>query len=167
MHLNASFTSEAQLKETLDFIYDQSKKGKTFHGIIEAAFNQVTIVTAVHNIKSNKGANTPGIDKNKMDKYLQMNRDELIALIKQEVKNYRPKPVRREYITKSNGKLRPLGIPTVSANCTEVQYPFGKCHNHTSISSTMWPKLYSAQSKGGEWNTNVFITYGFRCHECS
>ena len=39
--------------------------------------NEVTIVTAVHNIKSNKGSRTAGVDKIKMDKYLQMPKDEL------------------------------------------------------------------------------------------
>jgi len=113
VHLNRNFTSETELKEKLDFIYDQSRKGHSFHGIIEVAFNEVTIITAIHNIKGNKGANTPGIDKNKMEKYLQMDRNELIALIKREVRNYRPRPVRRKYILKSNGKQRPLGIPTI------------------------------------------------------
>ena len=41
MHLEHNFKSEAELREKLDFIYAQSSKGKTFHGIIEVAFNEV------------------------------------------------------------------------------------------------------------------------------
>lgn len=119
MNLKRNFTSEAQLKETLDFIYDQSKKGKTFHGIIEIAFHEVTIVTAVHNIKSNKGANTPGVDSCKMNDFLQMGKAELIGLIQREMTNYRPRPVRRKYIRKTNGKMRPLGIPTIFDRITQ------------------------------------------------
>lgn len=113
MILKRCFTSEAELKETLDFIYNQSKQGKNFHGILEVAFNEVTIITAIHNIKANKGMKTVGIDKIKIDYYLQMNKEELIDLIQKKVRNYRPRPVRRHYVKKSNGKLRPLGIPTV------------------------------------------------------
>ena len=113
MNLKHGFSSESELKNTLDFIYSQSKEGKNFHGLIEIAFNEITIVTAVHNIKSNKGANTAGIDKVKIDKYLQMDKDELIHLIQKQIQNYKPKPVKRHYIEKSNGKLRPLGIPTI------------------------------------------------------
>ena len=73
--------------------------------------NEVTIVTAVHNIKSNKGSKTAGVDKIKMDKYLQMPKDELILLIQSCFRNYRPKPARREYIEKSNGKKKTAGYP--------------------------------------------------------
>ena len=113
VHLNVRFSTEAEMKQTLDFLYEKSKEGIAFTGLVEAMVNEVTIVTAIHNIKSNKGSKTAGVDRTKMDKYLQMPREELIALIRDSFSNYRPKPARRVYIPKKNGKLRPLGIPTV------------------------------------------------------
>ena len=113
VHLNVRFSTEAELKQTLDFLYVKSKEGISFTGLIEAMVNEVTIVTAIHNIKSNKGSKTAGIDQMKMDKYLQMPKEELIALIRDNFSNYRPKPAKRVYIPKKNGKKRPLGIPTV------------------------------------------------------
>ena len=94
-------------------IYERSKENVSFTGLLEAIANEVTIVTAVHNIKSNKGSNTAGVDKVKMDRYLQMPKDELISLIQSSLSFYRPKPARRVYIDKGNGKQRPLGIPTI------------------------------------------------------
>ncbi len=113
MHINSKVASEGQLKERLDLIYARSKEGRSFHGLYELAFNPVTIVTAIHNIKSNKGSYTPGVDKNNINYYLQMPYQELIELVQSTVKNYQPKPVRRIYIPKKNGKMRPLGIPTM------------------------------------------------------
>ena len=113
MHLNVRFSTEAEMKQTIDFLYEKSKDGISFTGLVEAMVNEITIVTAIHNIKSNKGSKTAGVDQVKMDKYLQMPRDELIALIRESFSNYRPKPARRIYIPKKNGKQRPLGIPTV------------------------------------------------------
>lgn len=113
VHLNVRFSTEAEMKQTLDFLYEKSKEGIAFTGLVEAMVNEVTIVTAIHNIKSNKGSKTAGVDQMKMDRYLQMPREELIALIRDNFSNYRPRPARRVYIPKKNGKLRPLGIPTV------------------------------------------------------
>lgn len=113
MHINSKIASERQLKERLDLIYARSKEGRSFHGLYELAFNPVTIVTAIHNIKSNKGSGTPGVDKNNINYYLQMPYQELIELVQSTAQNYQPKPVRRIYIPKKNGKMRPLGIPTM------------------------------------------------------
>ena len=96
-----------------DLLYEESGQGVSFTGLLEAMVNETTIVTAVHNIKSNKGSKTAGVDGVSMDRYLQMPRDELITLIQSTAANYKPKPARRVYIPKSNGKRRPLGIPTM------------------------------------------------------
>ena len=113
VHLNVRFSNEKELKETLDFLYEKSKQNTVFTGLLEAVVSEVTIVTAIHNIKSNKGSKTSGVDRIKMDKYLQMPKEEVIALIQSTVAYYRPKPAKRVYIDKGNGKKRPLGIPTI------------------------------------------------------
>ena len=112
MHLNVRFSNETDLKNVLDLLYEKSGQGVSFTGLLEAMADEVTIVTAVHNIKSNKGSKTAGVDKMKMERYLQMPKEELIQLIQSNFANYKPKPARRVYIEKSNGKKRPLGIPT-------------------------------------------------------
>jgi group II intron reverse transcriptase/maturase len=113
MHLNVRFKNEEELKELQDFLYRKSQEGVTFTGLLEAMSHEVTIVTAIHNIKSNQGSKTAGVDEVKMDKYLQMPHGKVLELIKSSFAHYRPKPARRIYIEKANGKKRPLGIPTI------------------------------------------------------
>ena len=111
VHLNVRFQSETELKKFQDLLYEKSGQGISFTGLLEAMASEVTIVTAIHNIKSNKGSKTAGVDGAKMDRYLQMPKDELTQLIQSKFMDYKPKPARRVYIPKSNGKQRPLGIP--------------------------------------------------------
>ena len=55
MHINVNLSNEADLKDLQDFLYAKSQENKHFTGLLEAVANEVTIVTAIHNIKSNKG----------------------------------------------------------------------------------------------------------------
>ena len=70
------------------------------------------LTEAFRKVKKNKGC--AGIDKVSI-KVFEENLDENIELILNELrtKTYKPSPVRRKYIPKKNGKLRPLGIPTI------------------------------------------------------
>lgn len=80
--------------------------------LIEEILSNKNLNEAIKRVKANKGAS--GVDKMSVDKlesYFNEHRKEIIESIMN--KTYRPQPVRRVYIPKSNGKLRPLGIPTV------------------------------------------------------
>lgn len=80
--------------------------------LIEWILQDENLDKAIKAVKQNKGAS--GIDKmtvEELDSYFVLHRDEVKAQIREG--NYKPNPVRRVYIPKSNGKKRPLGIPTV------------------------------------------------------
>ena len=69
---------------------------------------------AVHRVTTNRGAKTPGVD----NVIWRTDKQKLQAAFNLKRHGYRPRPLRRIYIPKPNGKLRPLGIPTVSSYCT-------------------------------------------------
>ena len=74
--------------------------------------NEKILKEAWKRVRSNKGAG--GVDKVTIEKF-EENLDENIAELLKELKEktYKPSPVRRVYIPKKNGKMRPLGIPTI------------------------------------------------------
>lgn len=72
-------------------------------------YNEDFYVLAYENIKANAGILTPGITYYTADGANMDRVRKLIAKLKDE--SYSPKPCRRVYIPKANGKLRPLGLP--------------------------------------------------------
>lgn len=80
--------------------------------LIDVILSDENFNKAIEKVKKNKGAS--GIDKMtvyQLDEYLAKHMHEIKADIRE--MRYKPLPVRRVYIPKNNGKLRPLGIPTV------------------------------------------------------
>lgn len=85
---------------------------KTDNTLLESMLSNENIMEAYKQVKRNKGA--PGIDGmtiNELKGYL----DENIDTIREQIRTrkYKPSPVRRVEIPKSDGGVRNLGVPTV------------------------------------------------------
>ena len=112
--------SESEFRAIQDEMYAMSKKAielKTrpiFKGLMEIIVSETVIITAIHNIKSNKGSKTPGTDGEIITKYLQNDYAQTIKMVRDYASNYEPVLIRREWIPKpGKEELRPLGIPAI------------------------------------------------------
>ena len=73
---------------------------------------------AVKRVTSNGGGCTPGVDKEIWD----TPKAKMQAITQLKRRGYQPMPLRRVHIKKSNGKLRPLGIPTMKDRAMQALY---------------------------------------------
>jgi len=82
-------------------------KVKALQWILTHSFSAKCL--AIKRITTNRGKKTPGVD----GIILKKDKDKYRMIQSMSRKGYKPQPLRRIYIPKSNGKLRPLGIPTM------------------------------------------------------
>jgi group II intron reverse transcriptase/maturase len=96
----------------LDVLRERGRKGLPCDELYRQMFNENLYLLAYGGIYSNQGAMTPGACDETADGMSEAKIGQITALMRGE--RYRFAPVRRVYIPKKNGKLRPLGLPSWS-----------------------------------------------------
>lgn len=97
--------------EILTKLQENSKKNhdEVFTRLYRYLLRPDIYYVAYQHLYSNKGAGTKGVTDDTADGFSEIYIENIIEALKNEM--YQPKPVRRTYIKKSNGKMRPLGLP--------------------------------------------------------
>jgi group II intron reverse transcriptase/maturase len=96
----------------LHIIRDRGRRGLPLEDLYRQLYNRDLYLRAYARLYANAGALTPGTTPETVDGMTLAKIDAIIDALRQE--RYRWTPVRRTYIPKSNGKLRPLGVPSWS-----------------------------------------------------
>jgi group II intron reverse transcriptase/maturase len=96
----------------LGVLRERGRKGLPCTQLYRQMFNKDLYLLAYGNIYPNKGAMTPGASGETADGMSEDKIDQITGLMRCE--RYRFAPVRRVYIPKKNGKMRPLGLPSWS-----------------------------------------------------
>jgi len=107
------------MKTKLDHIREHATKDKSFKFTSLAhLLNEETLKECFYMLKKNKA---PGVDEvtyEDYERYLNTNVQKLVKRMK--AQKYYPQPVRRTYIPKGEGELRPLGIPALEDKIVQM-----------------------------------------------
>ena len=125
-------------QSTFDELYKRSLNSAKFNKLYDKIEGEENILLAYRNIKSNTGSKTKGTDGKTIQDIADMTNEQVVAMVKGRLSKYMPQSVRRVEIKKDNGKLRPLGIPTMSDRLIQqcilqILEPIceAKFHNHS------------------------------------
>lgn len=100
-------------QELFDDLYEKSQRGEIFAHLMELITSEQNILLAYRAIKKNKGSKTKGVNSTTIVEMGEKRPEELIAYVRKRLQNFHPHAVRRVEIPKPDGRMRPLGIPTM------------------------------------------------------
>lgn len=108
-------TPEVKVRELQEKLHHSAKadKSRRFHQLYDKTWAPWFLAVAWQRVRANKGA--PGPDGISIEQVETQGVEAFLAALSQDLRKrtYRTGPIRRVYIPKANGKLRPLGIPNV------------------------------------------------------
>src|SRR5215210_3900819 len=103
-------------------LHDQAKESprRRFHALYDKVYRRDVLAFAYECCKANGGA--AGVDGHTFGHIEEYGVERWLDELAQELKDrtYRPRPVRRVYIPKPDGKQRPLGVPTIRDRTVET-----------------------------------------------
>ena len=107
-----SIEKSRQLQRNL-YLAAKKDKQRRFHALYDRIFRLDILWRAWKEVRENKGS--AGIDGITFEMIEEYGVEEYLLDIQEDLKNkeYRPKPVKRVYIPKPDGKQRPFGILTI------------------------------------------------------
>jgi RNA-directed DNA polymerase len=105
--VEASIWTEAML-----IALENGVKGGKWFSLIDKVYRGSTLEAAWQKVRANKGA--AGVDKITVNRF-EIKQVKYLEELEQELKTgtYLPKAIKRVYIPKGQGKMRPLGIPSI------------------------------------------------------
>jgi group II intron reverse transcriptase/maturase len=113
-----------KLREFQRKLYDKAKANPKyrFYSLYDKTYRRDILEEAYRRVKANGGAS--GVDRETFEDIETNGRTEYLAILQKELKEeqYKPKPVKRVYIPKANGKKRPLGIPTIRDRIVQTAF---------------------------------------------
>ena len=117
-------TSKNKIQEFQRKLYEKAKADKKyrFYSLYDKTYRMDILEEAYRKAKANGGAS--GVDGETFSVIEAKGETEYLAVLQEELKQeqYEPKPVKRVYIPKANGKQRPLGIPTVRDRIVQTAF---------------------------------------------
>ena len=126
-------------------LHDKAKESpnRRFHALYDKVYRRDVLAFAYACCKANGGA--AGVDDQSFEDIEEYGVERWLDELAEELRNrtYQPRPVRRVYIPKPDGKQRPLGVPTASANCTGAQIAFRMGGDPPSVPPASRPALPS------------------------